>query len=188
MDYEIQGSGHMKIGYARVSTKDQNLDLQYEALKQADCDLIFEENISGAKTERPELQKVLHLLKAGDTLVVYKLDRLSRSTQHLIEISNLLSERKANLQSTSDDIDTTTSMGKLFFTILGAIAQFERDLIIERTRAGLDAARKSGKKLGPKQKVDPKTIRALVNSGIEKSEVQRQLKISRATLYRALAG
>lgn len=177
----------MKIGYARVSTKDQNLDLQIDALKNAGCAIIFEENMSGAKSDRPELQRALHLLKEGDALVVYKLDRLSRSTQHLIEISNLLAEKKSDLQSTSDNIDTTTSAGKLFFTILGAIAQFERDLIIERTRAGLEAARNSGKKLGPKQKVDPKMVRALVNSGMDKIEIRKQLKISKATLYRALA-
>ena len=177
----------MKIGYARVSTKDQNLDLQIDALGRAGCDVIFEEHISGTKSDRPELLKALHLLKAGDTLVVYKLDRLTRSLKHLLEISQILQERRANLQSTTNEIDTTTAMGKCYFQIIDAIAEMERGLILERTMAGLAAARKSGKKLGRRQKADPKSIKALVNSGIAPMEVCRQLKVSRATVYRAMA-
>lgn len=177
----------MKIGYARVSTKDQNLDLQINALTHAGCDIIFEENVSGAsKDNRPELHKALAVLKPGDVLVIYKLDRLSRSLVDLHSISKQINEKSADLLCTCDNIDTSTSAGKLYFSIMGAIAEFERDLIKDRTRAGLEAARKSGKKLGPKQKSDPKSIKTLVNSGIEKSEVCKQLKISRATLYRAM--
>ena len=177
----------MQIGYARVSTKDQNLDLQIDALTKAGCDLIFEEYLSGAKTDRQELKRALEILKEGDSLVVYKLDRLARSTKNLIEISEELKAKGAGLHSTSDNIDTSTSQGQLYFTILGAVAQFERDLIIERTKAGLEAARKSGKKLGPKLKANPKSVKALVDSGMSKEDICRELSISRATFYRALA-
>jgi DNA invertase Pin-like site-specific DNA recombinase len=175
-----------KIGYARVSTKDQNLDLQIDALTAANCDLIFEETESGKKAERPELAKALAVLNAGDTLVVYKLDRLTRSLQHLLEVSQILKDKKANLQSTTNDIDTSNPMGKAFFQIIGVIAELEREVIVERTLAGLKAARNSGAKFGPKQKTDPKTIRALVASGMAKAEIGKQLNCSRATIYRAL--
>ena len=177
-----------KIGYARVSTKDQNLDLQIEALTAAGCDLIFEENESGKKADRPELARALALLNAGDTLVVYKLDRLTRSLQHLLEVSQILKDKKANLQSTTNDIDTSTPMGKAFFQIIGVIAELEREVIVERTLAGLKAARNSGKKFGPKVKTDPKAIRALAASGISNEDICKQLNCSRATVYRALAG
>src|ERR1700733_12777971 len=145
-----------KIGYARVSTKDQNLDLQIESLAAAGCIVIFEETESGRKTDRPELEKALALLNEGDTLVVYKLDRLTRSLQHLLEISQVLKEKHANLQSTTNDIDTSNPMGRAFFQIIGVIAELEREVIVERTMAGLTAARNSGKKFGPKVKTDPK--------------------------------
>jgi len=175
-----------KVGYARVSTKDQNLDLQVEALTKAGCDLIFEEKESGKKSDRPELAKLLAILNEGDTLVVYKLDRLTRSLQHLLEVSQILKDKKANLQSTTNDIDTSTPMSKAFFQIIGVIAELEREVIVERTMAGLRAARNSGKKFGPKLKTDPKAIKALSASGLTKEEICKQLNCSKATVYRAL--
>lgn len=174
------------VGYARVSTKDQNLDMQIEALTKSGCDLIFEENESGANKARPELAKALAILNEGDTLVVYKLDRLTRSLQHLLEVSQTLADKKANLKSTTNDIDTSNSMGRAFFQIIGVIAELERSLIAERTTAGLRTARNSGKKLGRKQKTDPKAIRALIASGMSVKEVEKHLACSTATVYRAL--
>lgn len=177
----------MKVGYARVSTKDQNLTSQIEALTAAGCDLIFEEWESGSKAERPELTKMLEILKAGDTLVVYKLDRLSRSVLDLQKISKLLEEKKINLLSTTQSIDSTTPMGKFFFNVMSAIAELEREQIVERTLAGLDAAHKNGKKSGPKPKAEAKEVKALVQAGVSPAHVCKRLGISRATLYRLLA-
>jgi DNA invertase Pin-like site-specific DNA recombinase len=187
VEYDPSKPASRRIGYARVSTKDQNLDLQIDALTKAGCDIIFEENVSGSKSDRPELQKALDILKDGDVLVFYKLDRLSRSHQHLFKICNMLQEKNANLHCTSHNIDTSTAGGRLFFSIQAMWAEYERETIVERTMAGLEAARNCGKKLGPKRKTDPKAVKALVKSGIDKAEVRKQLKISKATLYRALA-
>lgn len=177
----------MKIGYARVSTKDQNLDLQIQALSAAGCSVIFEEKESGSKSDRPELLKALEVVKADDTLVVYKLDRLSRSVPDLLKISKLLEEKKVHLQSTTQSIDTSSPMGKFFFTMLSAIAELEREQIVERTLAGLEAARRSGKKSGPKPKADAADVKALVKAGKTPEQVCRLLHISRATVYRLLA-
>lgn len=177
----------MKVGYARVSTKDQNLSSQVEALTAAGCDLIFEEWESGSKSERPELAKVLEIVKPGDTLVVYKLDRLSRSVMDLHKIVKTLEGRKVHFQSTTQNIDTSTPMGKFFFTVMGAIAELEREQIVERTLAGLEAARKSGKRSGPKPKVEAIEVKALVQAGISPVHVCKRLGISRATYYRLLA-
>jgi DNA invertase Pin-like site-specific DNA recombinase len=177
----------MRVGYARVSTRDQDLDLQIQALTNAGCDLIFEEKESGSKADRSELGKALEIVRAGDTLVVYKLDRLSRSVPDLQRISKMLEEKKVHLQSTTQAIDTATPMGKFFFTMLSAIAELEREQIVERTLAGLEAARKSGKKSGPKPKAEAKEVKALVQAGVSPAHVCKRLGISRATMYRLLA-
>ena len=131
----------MLIGYVRVSTGEQNTDLQEDALKKAECDKIFKDTASGAKTDRPGLEEALAFLVEGDTLVVWKLDRLGRSLKHLIEVVNELYDRGIYFKSLQENIDTNSSGGKLIFHIFGALAQFERDIIRERTRAGLEAAR-----------------------------------------------
>jgi DNA invertase Pin-like site-specific DNA recombinase len=135
----------MLIGYARVSTQDQTLDLQTDALKQAGCEKIFTDMTSGAKAERPGLQEAMNQLRAGDTLVVWRLDRLGRTLKQLIATITDLSEQDIGFKSLQEHIDTTTSGGKLIFHIFGALAEFEREVIRERTIAGLQAARTRGK-------------------------------------------
>lgn len=151
----------MRIGYARVSMTDQQLDLQLDALKAAGCDPIFTDTISGAKVERPGLTEALKFLRAGDTLVVWKLDRLGRSALHLIQIVNDLAKRQVNLLFLTDQIDTTTALGRFFFQVCASFAELERERIRERTQAGLQAARARGRKGGrpPALKgVDPRNI------------------------------
>lgn len=138
----------MKIGYARVSTADQHLRMQEDALKQVDCEMIYHDVASGAKTARAGLEDALSHLRAGDTLVVWKLDRLGRSLRHLVETIQALHEKNIGFQSVQENIDTTTTGGKLIFHIFSALAEFERDLIRDRTKAGLKAARIRGKKGG----------------------------------------
>src|SRR5437879_2016158 len=150
----------MLIGYARVSTQDQTADLQKDALTTAGCAQIFTDTISGAKTERKGLDEALSYIRDGDVLVVWKLDRLGRSLQHLIETIKALQERNIGFKSITEQIDTTTPGGKLIFHIFGALAEFERDLIRERTQAGLQAARARGRKGGPKPKVTPEQAAA----------------------------
>src|SRR5437588_2698376 len=143
----------MLIGYARVSTQDQTLDLQQDALEKIGCSKIFTDTASGAKAERQGLDEALAYVREGDTLVVWKLDRLGRSLQHLIETITKLNNRKIGFKSITENIDTTTSGGKLVFHIFGALAEFERDIIRERTNAGLAAARARGRRGGrPKAK------------------------------------
>jgi len=178
----------MLIGYARVSTQDQTADLQKDALTKAGCTKIFTDTISGAKTEREGLDEALSYVRDGDVLVVWKLDRLGRSLQHLIETIKDLQERNIGFKSITEQIDTTTPGGKLIFHIFGALAEFERDLIRERTRAGLDAARARGRKGGPKPKVTPQkaaAAQALYDSGKKTvKEICQGLGMSRATFYR----
>src|SRR5713226_7537056 len=135
----------MFIGYARVSTTDQTLDLQQDALEKTGCTQIFTDTISGASPERPGLTKALQFLREGDTLVVWRLDRLGRSLRHLIDTIAALQQRHIGLKSITESIDTTTSGGKLIFHVFGALAEFERDIIRERTQAGLQAARARGR-------------------------------------------
>src|SRR5437899_10962642 len=135
----------MFIGYARVSTQDQTLDLQNDALEKIGCTKIFTDTASGAKAERPGLTEALAYVRAGDTLVVWRLDRLGRSLKHLIETITALNNKKIGFKSITENIDTTTSGGKLIFHIFGALAEFERDIIRERTNAGLHAARARGR-------------------------------------------
>jgi DNA invertase Pin-like site-specific DNA recombinase len=178
----------MLIGYARISTADQNLHLQKDALTAAGCTQICEDTISGAKTTRPGLEKALGMLREGDTLVVWKLDRLGRSLKHLIESVQALDSRGIGFKSLRDNIDTTTSGGKLLFHILGSLAEFERDLIRERTNAGLAAARARGRKGGrPPGGHAKKQEAALVLRQDPKRSVQEiceMLHISQATFYR----
>ena len=175
----------MLIGYARISTIDQNLDLQIDALKKAGCEKLFEDKISGSKSERIGLIKALEQLRKGDTLVVWKLDRLGRSLRHLIELINDLQEKGIMFRSIQDGIDTSTSVGQFFFHITGAFAELEKNLIIERTRAGLDAARARGRKGGRKPVLNKKQIQMMMELYEGRStsinEICEQFKISRKT-------
>lgn len=181
----------MFIGYARVSTQDQTLNLQNDALEKIGCSKIFTDVISGAKEERKGLQEAIAYVREGDTLVVWRLDRLGRSLQHLIETITKLNKRKIGFKSITENIDTTTSGGKLVFHIFGALAEFERDIIRERTNAGLQAARARGRLGGrPKAKTldTPKKIQMAQslydNRNNTIDEICRTLNVSRATLYR----
>jgi|JI8StandDraft_2_1071088.scaffolds.fasta_scaffold00406_22 DNA invertase Pin-like site-specific DNA recombinase len=183
----------MKIGYARVSTQEQSLDLQTDALKQAGCEKIFEEKVSGAKQSRPELDKMLEQLRKGDIIMVYKLDRLGRSIKHLLELVEIFKNKEVELVSISDNIDTSSIQGRLVFNIFASIAEFERDLIRERTMAGLQAAKKRGRIGGrPKGLSDKAQRLALVAEALYKentlsvNEIAKNLGISKATLYKYL--
>src|SRR2546421_2042302 len=181
----------MLIGYARVSTQDQTLNLQKDALEKIGCSKIFTDTISGATTERKGLQEALEYVRAGDSLVVWRLDRLGRSLKHLIETITKLNNRKVGFKSITENIDATTSGGKLVFHIFGALAEFERDIIKDRTNAGLRAARARGRLGGrPKANIldNPKKV-ALAQSLYENrentiDEICKTLNVSRATLYR----
>ena len=177
----------MLIGYARVSTHDQNLDLQKDALEKAGCARIYVEHISGGASVRPELDKTLEVLREGDTLVVWRLDRLGRSLKHLIELVNELEQRKVGLKSLTEAMDTTTSGGKLVFHIFGALAEFERNLIRERTQAGLAAARARGRKGGRPLALDEKKREVIVKLYNDREhtvkEICQIMGISKPTLY-----
>jgi DNA invertase Pin-like site-specific DNA recombinase len=180
----------MKIGYARVSTTDQNLQSQIDALTAAGCDDVVPDEVSGATTNRPKLDKLLARLGPGDVLVVVRLDRLGRSLPHLIDVVRTIEAQGAGLLSLSEAIDTTTAGGRLIFHLMGALAQFERTLIIERTQAGLQAARKRGAKVGRPRALTTDQVKhanALIASGEPPTSVARSLKVDRATLYRAMA-
>jgi len=178
----------MLIGYARVSTHDQTLNLQKDALEKIGCTQIFTDTASGASTERKGLDEALAYVREGDSLVVWKLDRLGRSLQHLIETVTKLNNRKIGFKSITENIDNTTSGGKLIFHIFGALAEFERDIIKERTNAGLQAARARGRFGGRPQALTPKQIRHLQALYHDKTndiaDILNTFKISRATLYR----
>ncbi len=178
----------MKIGYARISTADQNLDLQADALKVVGCEKIFQDIASGAKDERKGLADAIEFARDGDILIVWKLDRLGRSLKHLIETVNQLHEKGVGFASVQESIDTTTSGGKLIFHVFGALAEFERELIRERTNAGLKAARARGKTGGRKEKLTLQQVemaRAMVNDpNISIGAICETFKISKPTLYR----
>jgi DNA invertase Pin-like site-specific DNA recombinase len=180
------------LGYARVSTLEQNADLQADALTAAGCWRVFTDHVSGAKAERPELGRVLEQLRDGDTLVVWRLDRLGRSLRHLIDVVADLSARGAGFRSVSESIDTTTSGGRLVFHVFGALAEFERDLIRERTLAGLQAARRRGRAGGrPALMTKDKTTtaqRMYDQQELTVEQIARALGVSRSTIYRALNG
>ena len=181
----------MLIGYARVSTEDQDLSLQREALKGAGCQRIYEEKSSGANRFRPELSRMLDQLRAGDVVIVSRLDRLARSTRHLLEIAEQLKEGEAGLRSLHEPwADTTSAAGRMVLTVFAGIAEFERELIRERTRSGRVAAKARGVRFGRPTKLSGDQInlaQRLVGEGRPVPEVARILKVHRATLYRALS-
>lgn len=181
----------MLIGYARVSTADQNLDLQHDALAKAGCEKVFDDKASGARDDRPGLAAALSHCQPGDVLTVYKLDRLGRTMRGLVELVADLAQREVEFHSLSDGIDTSTSTGRFTFHLFGAIAEMERDLIRERTDAGLAAARARGRKGGRKAVLTAKKLDAarvlLQDRNRSVGEVAKQLGVGRTTLYRALA-
>lgn len=180
----------MKVGYARVSTVDQHLHMQEDALKNDGCEEIFHDVASGVKTARPGLEDALGYLREGDTLVVWKLDRLGRSVQHLIQTIKSLSEKKIGFKSLQENIDTNTSGGKLIFHIFSALAEFERDLIRERTQAGLKAARARGKMGGRPPLLDNRQITRMIEMYDEGkntvAEICKIYDISRPSFYNYL--
>ena len=179
----------MQIGYARVSTQDQDLRLQYDALHQAQCDKIYEDKASGVKASRDGLTLALETVREGDCLVVWKLDRLGRSVKDLVAIVGDLEQRGVHFKSLTDQIDTSTTAGRFFFHVMASLAQMERDLTIERTRAGLDAARWQGRTGGRKRKMTDSKIsvaKQLLQDGISPREVAKTLGVSIPTLYRWL--
>ncbi len=180
----------MIIGYARVRTLDQNLELQRDALEKAGCEGAFEDHVSSASSERPGWAKATAALRKGDALVVWRLDRLGRSLKHLIDTVNEFDAKGIGFKSINESIDTTTPGGRLVFHIFGALAEFERELIRERTNAGLAAARARGRKGGRPRKLAPRqvaTARTLLGDGKHSvTEVAEMLGVSRNTLYRAL--
>lgn len=178
----------MLIGYARVSTDDQNLNLQYDALTKIGCDQIFDDQLSGSKSDRPGLKDALKYIRAGDTLVVWRLDRLSRSLKDLIEMFTKLDELGVGIKSLNESIDTSSSSGKLIFHIFGALAEFERNLIRERTQAGLLAARARGKKGGRPETLSKDKQDLAVKLYDEKQHTINQIcelmGITKPTLYK----
>ena len=180
----------MKYGYARISTIDQNADMQLKALKRAGCAKIFTDKQIGANTKRPALSRCLKTLDAGDTLIVWKLDRLARSVRDLTAMTEDFQKRGIDFRSLTEEINTATPGGKLTFHIFAAMAEFERGLIIERTREGMKAARARGVRPGPPPKLSLKQIehaRRLIEKGDRREDVADILNVSRTTLYRALA-
>lgn len=180
-----------RIGYARVSTLDQDLALQRDALAAARCTRVFEDRASGAKAERPGLAQALAYVRSGDVLVVWKLDRLGRSLSHLIDTVRTLEAHGVGLRSLTEQIDTTTPGGRLIFHVFGALGQFERDLIRERTRAGLTAAAARGRHGGRKPVVTAeklKRARAIIAKGLTVREAAVRLRVGKTALYAALRG
>jgi DNA invertase Pin-like site-specific DNA recombinase len=179
----------MKIGYARVSTNDQSIDLQLDALEKAGCEKIYQEKMSVMKDDRPQLKELLEYAREGDILVVYKLDRLGRSTKRLIELSEELQERGIELVSIRDSIDTTTAVGKAMFKMLAVLAEMERDLISERTKAGLESARARGRRGGrPKKdnRLVEKALKLYDTGQYKVKEIEEITSVSKATLYREI--
>lgn len=180
----------MIIGYARVSTTEQDTALQIDALKAAGCERIYKESGSGKSRKRPELEKFLDMVRAGDTLIVWRLDRLGRSLKDLVEIVTELEEKEVGFRSLTESIDTTNAGGKLIFHIFAALSEFERSLIQERTKAGLAAARARGRKGGRPRKLDYKQVQKaramLADPAITKTEVAEHFGVTRMTLNEAI--
>mgnify|MGYP001213547263 CR=1 FL=1 len=180
----------MQIGYARVSTREQRFDLQVDALRQAACEKVLQEVVSGAKAARPVLDALLADLRPGDVLVIWKLDRLGRSLRHLVELAGTLMERDVGLRSLNDPIDTTTPQGRLAFNLFASLAEFERDLIRERTQAGLTAARARGRSGGRPKGLPPAAERTAYaaetlyrEQRLSVREIANELGIAKSTLY-----
>jgi len=177
----------MLIGYARVSTQDQNLSLQLDALTKAGCKKVFDDKISGSRAERPGLTKTLEMLREGDTLVVWKLDRLGRSVHHLVDLVGGLNQQGIQFKSLTDALDTTTPSGRFFFHVMASLAEMERELTIERTSAGLEVARQQGRIGGRKRKMTDSKIESakkLLASNMAPRDVAENLGVSVPTLYR----
>ena len=177
----------MLIGYARVSTEAQSLDVQLDALRQAGCERIFTDKASAATTHRPGLSEAQSHLRAGDLLVVWKLDRLGRSVKRLVDLVGELNQQGVQFRSLTDGIDTTTPQGRFFFHMMASLAQMEHELIAERTKAGLDAARRRGRMVGRKRRMTPSKIvsaKQLLGGGMSPREVAHNLGVSIPTLYR----
>ncbi|MEO7256112.1 MAG: recombinase family protein [Casimicrobium sp.] len=177
----------MLIGYARVSTQDQNFELQIDALNKAGCSKIFDDKISGNRAERPGLTKALEQLRAGDTLVVWKLDRLGRSVKNLVDLVAALQTQGVHLNSLSDAINTGTPSGCFFFHVMASLAEMERELTVERTRTGLEVARKLGRIGGRKRQMTDSKIdsaKKLLSNGVPPRDVAKDLGVSVPTLYR----
>ncbi|MDD5581342.1 MAG: recombinase family protein [Methylobacter sp.] len=177
----------MLIGYARVSTQDQNLELQIDALTKAGCKKIFDDKISGSRAERPGLTKALELLREDDTLVVWKLDRLGRSVKNLVNLVGELHKQGVQFKSLTDSIDTGTPSGRFFFHVMASLAEMERELTVERTRAGLEVARQLGRKGGRKRQMTDSKIESakkLLANGVPPRDVAKNLGVSVPTLYR----
>ena len=178
------------FGYARVSTEQQNLDRQIDALKQYCCDIIYNEKMTGTKKQRPELMKLLDRMTDGDTVVVESLSRLGRSTKDLIELTELFQSKGVHLVSLKEQIDTSTSTGKLLFTLMSAIAQFERDVIADRTKEGLTAARARGR-VGGRPKVNQESVKKAVKlyytGQYSLAEIEELTGVKKSTLYRYLS-
>jgi len=181
----------MLIGYARISTDDQHLTLQHDALQKAGCDKVFSDQLSGAATERPGLTSLFESLRPGDTLVIWRLDRLGRSLKHLIQLVEQLDQRKVGLKSLQENIDTTTSGGRLVFHLFGALAEFERTLIRERTQAGVNAARARGRQGGRPKLLETNKRDLAIRLHRERqhsiAEICTMMGISKSTLYNYLA-
>ena len=177
----------MLIGYARVSTLDQHLDLQIDALTKAGCHKLFEDKMSGNRAERPGLAKALEMLREGDTLVVWKLDRLGRSVKHLVDLVGQLHRQGVHFKSLTDAIDTGTPSGRFFFHVMASLAEMERELTGERTRAGLEVARQLGRKGGRKRRMTDSKIESakkLLANGVPPRDVAKNLGVSVPTMYR----
>lgn len=183
----------MKIGYARVSTQDQNLEMQLDALSKAGCQQIFKEKVSGIKSDRPELAAMQQILRKDDVVYIYKLDRLGRSLKHLLEIAGEFEKKGVGLVSINDPVNTTTASGKLVFNIFASIAEFEKDLIRERTKSGLEAARARGRKGGRSRGLSKEAekiamlAQTLYNERkLGVNDIAKELSISKMTLYKYL--
>lgn len=177
----------MKIGYARVSTKDQDLSLQIEALNKAGCSRIYDDKASGTRRDRTGLSLALEVLRKDDSLVVWKLDRLGRSVKQLIELFNQIEIRGCHFISLTDNIDTSTTAGRFFFHVMASLAEMERELIAERTRAGLEVARQRGRIGGRRRQMTDSKIESakkLLAEGFPAKEVAENLGVSVPTLYR----
>ena len=179
----------MKYGYARVSTNQQDTKLQIDALQEAGCEKIYEEKLSGGRTDRPELNQCLKAMNPNDILVVWKLDRLGRSLQHLIEIVNKLEHESKGFQSLTEHIDTTSPTGKLIVHIFASLAEFEKSLIRQRVMAGLEASRKMGTKFGRPEalsKTDKEMAITMFNGGATKGSIAQHFGVARQTIYALL--
>jgi DNA invertase Pin-like site-specific DNA recombinase len=178
---------NMIIGYARVSTADQNLEMQIDALEKYGCERIYQEKVTGTKKDRPKLAEMMTILRPGDKIVIYKLDRISRSTKHLIDLSEFFEKKGVEFVSIQDSIDTSSPMGRFFFRILASITELERDIISERTKSGLSSARARGR-IGGRPRVPDNKIKLALKMYESKqysiSEIVKAVGISQATLYR----